>query len=88
MTKDNNASTKKDKQQVSDEHKQAMITLWGMAEHRFSIVFNKQHFTLLWYVNNDDCSLDHLFKCKFVFDKKKNNKSAIIRSSLQFYGIV
>ena len=49
MTKDNNASTKKDKQQVSDEHKQAMITLWGMAEHRFSIVFNKQHFTLLWY---------------------------------------
>ena len=34
-----------------------MTTLRGMAEHRFQNVYNKQHFTLLWYLN----------KCFFPF---------------------
>ena len=92
------------------EKKQAMITLRGMAEKRFSNVYNYKHFTLLWYiyrcfsppptsippfyplpfydkwnkikcdisilnrwkkVNNNDDSLDHLYKCKFVFWHKQ-----------------
>ena len=40
------------------KYKQAMVTLQGMAVHRFSN-------------NNEDDSLACLYKCKFVFDKKK-----------------
>ena len=29
-----------------------MVTLRGMAEHGFSVVYNKQPFTLLWYLNH------------------------------------
>ena len=32
--------------------KQVMVTLRGMLKHRFSVVFNYQHFTLLWYLCN------------------------------------
>ena len=61
--------------------KQAMVKLQGMAEHRFSNVYNELHFTLLWYlykcfspfspyqlkkVNNNDGSLAHPYKYKVV----------------------
>ena len=79
--------------------KQAMVTLGGMVEQRFSnnllnfvitnvgsilchiICCTFKNWNMLWQdilklicqkkVNNDDDSLACLYKCKFVFDKKK-----------------
>ena len=54
---------------------QAIIILWGMAEHRFNNVYNYQCLTLVLCL--------YLF-----FDKKKNRKLANIQPSLQFYDII
>ena len=42
------------------ESKQAMGLLRGMAEHRFSNVYNLQHFSLLWYLCKCFSSLNPL----------------------------
>ena len=39
-------------------------------------------------VNNNDDSLDHLYKCKFVFDPNKNRKLAKKRPSLHFNAMI
>ena len=61
----------------TEKNKQALKILWGMAEHRFSNVYNYQCLTLVLYlyilklnrwkkVNNDDDSLASLYKCYFL----------------------
>ena len=52
-----------------------MTTLRGMAEHRFSIVYN-EHFTLLWYFYYTKMTTAwpvHT-NANLFFDKKKNTK--------------
>ena len=39
-------------------------------------------------MNIDNNSVDHLYKCKYIFDKKKNRKLANIQASLYFYGMI
>ena len=39
-------------------------------------------------VNNNKSSLAHFYKCNFFIDKEKKEKSANLRKSLPFYGMI
>ena len=65
--------------EATKRSKQAMITLRRMEEHRFSIVYYLQHFTLLWYLLS-------CVKVKLICvpSDKKDDFTLLIRSIIKW----